>query len=348
MEQIRVIYDSMVYFKIMHWVTKAGNDEISGFGSVVKEDGVYRVVDAILLPQKNGRAHTEIDGADVGKAEFLLKDADGEMRLWWHSHVKMGVFWSDTDTDTIKELGQHGWILATVFNQNWQHRSAVYYGKDIDIFVDELDTRHKFSLTEEMCEPWDEEFEKNVEAHKVIHIGGSAKKASKAFRQWRKGLESKLTKRERRLVQDRKNPVYVIAETRDYGRVYWMKGDEYKKFVTPRARPDKQTEIFLREFWEQITEIHYIHNERIDNLVWAGDWHDATPLMKSFTRLYEGKEDEIASPAKGNGNGAAHVDRTVIMTEKDLQDMYQDWDALPEPRRRIIRLEWNDQPEAFV
>src|SRR5687768_16700469 len=123
---MRVVIDQEVYQKIMHWVNKS-NFEVSGLGNVILEEGgIMRVVDAIMLPQKNGHTHTDIEGEDAAKAMYLLRNAPGDLKFWWHTHVDMDVFWSGTDRDTIRKIGAGGWFLSTVFNKKNQTRSAYY------------------------------------------------------------------------------------------------------------------------------------------------------------------------------------------------------------------------------
>jgi hypothetical protein len=149
MEKPKVIIDQQVYKKIMYWVDKS-QYEVSGLGTVVvQDDGSLRVTGAILLPQVNTTTHTDISPENVCKAMYETRNEPGELRFWWHSHVQMGVFWSGEDMSTIKDIGKGGWVLATVFNQKRELRSAVY-SKGIlaspwrkepeDVFLDELST----------------------------------------------------------------------------------------------------------------------------------------------------------------------------------------------------------------
>ena len=86
----------------------------------------------------------------------------------------MSVFWSGTDMDTIKKLGEGGWFLSTVFNKKHEMRSAyyavngVYYSSPFEgeegwhpRFLDELKTEVGAIASPESVE-WDEEYEKNV------------------------------------------------------------------------------------------------------------------------------------------------------------------------------------------
>jgi hypothetical protein len=157
-----IMIESMVYHKIMHWVNKSSY-EVSGLGKITYKDGRITVIDAILLPQKNGSAHTDIEGADVGKAMFLLKDTPGDLRWWWHSHVNMDVFWSGTDRDTIDKITQGGWFVSTVFNKRHEMRSALSMVSPLPLgFIDNIPTQQIQYLDPEAVKKWDDDYEKNV------------------------------------------------------------------------------------------------------------------------------------------------------------------------------------------
>lgn len=160
--------DNEVFRKIMHWVNKS-QYEVSGLGTVILEgDNTFRVTQAMLLPQKNGQTHTDIEAEDVGKLMFAMKDEPGDLRFWWHSHVDMDVFWSGTDMDTIKKIGQGGWFLSTVFNKAREMRSA-YYGVSgqttpfgvAPLFLDELTTTVDNYADDKTAE-WDAQYTKMV------------------------------------------------------------------------------------------------------------------------------------------------------------------------------------------
>lgn len=167
--------DNEVFRKIMHWVNKS-QYEVSGLGTVVLEgNGIFRVTQAILLPQKNGAAHTDIEPEDVGKLMYAMKDSLGDLRFWWHSHVDMDVFWSGTDWDTIKKIGQGGWFLSTVFNKAREMRSA-YYGVEgqntpwgvSPLFLDELETTVDH-FTDDKTAEWDAQYKDMVTNNVPIH-----------------------------------------------------------------------------------------------------------------------------------------------------------------------------------
>jgi hypothetical protein len=170
-----ILMENEVWRKVMYWVNKS-QFEVSGLGKIrVEEGGTLRVVDAMLLPQKNGHTHTDIEAEDVNRAMFMLKDSEGDLRWWWHSHVNMNVFWSSTDMDTIKKIGQGGWFAATVFNKKSEVRSATWVqegqrtylpwgGPEAELaplFLDECSTK-VVEFLDPKTPQWDAEYEKNV------------------------------------------------------------------------------------------------------------------------------------------------------------------------------------------
>lgn len=168
MSKPKVFIENEVYRKIMYWVNKS-NYEVSGLGTLtVEADNTLRVRSAMLLPQKNGATHTDIEPEDVGKLMFQLRNEPGDLRFWWHSHVDMPVFWSGTDMDTIRKIGAGGWFLSTVFNKKRELRSAFYSVNGMNtpwglssLFLDELETSVG-PFVDPLQEIWDAEYTKNV------------------------------------------------------------------------------------------------------------------------------------------------------------------------------------------
>ncbi len=157
------------YDKIMHWVNSS-KDEVSGFGTVTCDKGVFALEEVFLLEQKVGGAHTDIDAKSLADLEFdvIKSRATGQLNFWWHSHVMMPVFWSGTDTATIKELGAQGWILATVFNQKNEHRTAFCASTSVPMigpivhFEDQVPTSVTSYYPAELIEAWNAEFKEKV------------------------------------------------------------------------------------------------------------------------------------------------------------------------------------------
>ena len=123
--------------KIMHWIKKAGNLEVSGFGMVQKlEDGRLHVYDAFLIEQENSGGSTDIKPEALAKEMYLKKDEVGEMNFWWHSHHNMAAYMSSVDVATIKEFGGNGWLLATVFNNKNEHKTVLYVNSPFSMYLD--------------------------------------------------------------------------------------------------------------------------------------------------------------------------------------------------------------------
>jgi len=356
MENLSVVYDSLTFYKIMHWVEKAGRNEISGFGNVIKEGSVLKVVDAILLPQKNGAAHTDIEPEAVGKAEYQLRHAKGEMRLWWHSHVEMQCFWSKTDTDTIEALGKHGWILATVFNQHWRNRSAVYIGSGTEVFIDDIPTRHVYAISAEQAEIWDKEFTSNVEVtvYKApaksdwVWEGGKWRGGAwrdkeedaltivqkKKFRGWLKNAMKDLTKRERELINGSKaDPVLAIMNTKDFGKVVWRESDDKEggMYLTTKEAVHIKQRFFRMEIFTNATKFQFMKETMLSRLEYLLIWRELTPAFREIVgstfdndairRISTGgEEEEIEEQLAGEAIEVAHQTEMSEIDEAILED----------------------------
>lgn len=169
---MKVVISREIHQKIMHWIDKAGRDEVSGLGTIVLENDDYIIKSAMLLKQKNSGADTELSGEDVSKALFKSQSSEGMLNWWWHSHAGMSVFWSGTDTATIHELGEHGFILSTVFNNKRECLSSFYKNSDDHyprLFVDNIDTVIEDSISADTIKAWDKEYDDNVIVEQPVY-----------------------------------------------------------------------------------------------------------------------------------------------------------------------------------
>lgn len=153
----------VIYQKVLYWVQKV-DYEISGLGTVKEVDGTLVIQDAILLEQTGSEAETEISGEAIAKAMYELRDSEGELQWWWHSHHKMKAFWSGTDRATISQLGRTAeWFIATVFNHAEGQQTAYIQAKPVPLMIDTVDLYITDpEITDDMLKNWDAEFEKNV------------------------------------------------------------------------------------------------------------------------------------------------------------------------------------------
>ena len=119
---------------------------------------------------ENTSATTESQPTDVAAALFELKDAEGDILWWWHSHVNMQVFFSGTDTATIEEIGQNGACAATVFNKKGEMHSGLYVKTD-DLYPNiytECDTEIGSPTMQSEVDEWDKEYKEKYIIKKVV------------------------------------------------------------------------------------------------------------------------------------------------------------------------------------
>lgn len=104
--------------------------EISGLGIVSREGNNPIIKDIFIGPQENTGSSTDMSDID-GLLAYALEAGyePQDIRLWWHSHAKMGTFMSSTDVDTINQLVKYvgGWLLSVCGNHagNWCTRLDV-------------------------------------------------------------------------------------------------------------------------------------------------------------------------------------------------------------------------------
>jgi hypothetical protein len=137
-----VIYiTSMAYAKYYAYMQIAVG-EISGLGEVEKYgDRDFLITDLILFDQETTNAHTELETKSL--ASFLFQAIDenrdlGKIKLWWHSHVNMPVFWSITDDTTVDALYNSQWMISVVGNKRAEFKTRLDVFKPIRLTVDDL------------------------------------------------------------------------------------------------------------------------------------------------------------------------------------------------------------------
>jgi hypothetical protein len=169
----KLVIPSEVYQKVMHWVLMAKTFEVSGFGTLEHDakTNTFTVCDAILLKQTNTGTETEIAAEASGKALYDLRNAKGTMHWHWHSHNSMPVFWSATDEDLIKGLGKNGYIVATVFNNKYEMKSA-FCAKAVTpvsetlIFEKDIKTEIISFFSNEIINAWESDYHRLVTERK--------------------------------------------------------------------------------------------------------------------------------------------------------------------------------------
>ena len=84
---------------------------------------------------------TELDDAAVAA---LLTEIDergediGGVRLWWHSHGDLGVFWSSTDEECAAGLANSRYFVSIVVNKKGDIKCRVDLYEPLRVTMDEL------------------------------------------------------------------------------------------------------------------------------------------------------------------------------------------------------------------
>lgn len=144
---MKVILSNIANLKMKYYIDLI-DFEISGVGLVEKlpNKDLY-VVDLFLIKQVVSAAETKLDSKAV--QDFMIEKMKDEtfpmekLRLWWHSHVNMGVFWSGTDKATMNaldlDLPEDNWFLSIVGNKQGLRKARVDIYAPFRMNVDDLE-----------------------------------------------------------------------------------------------------------------------------------------------------------------------------------------------------------------
>lgn len=154
--------------------TKLCESEISGYGivEILPENKGLVVTELFLVPQVCSGAETEMDGtAFLQMVNKWLEDDPEEgykrnekCRLWFHSHVSMGAFWSGQDKSQREAFAESGypWMLSIVANRRGEYKACLDIYQPVHVFMDELNIVVDAQLDEERLAAIKQEIEENV------------------------------------------------------------------------------------------------------------------------------------------------------------------------------------------
>lgn len=114
---MNVFISYILWKKLLYFMEKI-DIEFSGLGTIEIIDGNFHVTDIFLLKQEGGAASTDLNEKAVLEA---MSERDN-INFWFHSHVNMGAFWSNTDKETIEMLSDHGFFLSLVMNKKNEYK----------------------------------------------------------------------------------------------------------------------------------------------------------------------------------------------------------------------------------
>ena len=136
--------------------------EIGGLGKVTCVGGDFVVTDAEIFTQKVNAAHVEMTAETLAlfqTEKVRAKQSMRDYKFWWHSHAKMGVFFSGTDTDTINQSGaEFPWLVSFVTNHKHEKTARldiyqpvhVHCELPIEIIDDEADAAARNELLRQL------------------------------------------------------------------------------------------------------------------------------------------------------------------------------------------------------
>lgn len=114
--------------------------EIGGLGKVTLDlkEGEFTITDVFLLEQEASSGECELSSEGIAVLYDELLDAGenvDDIKMWWHSHGGMGVFFSKTDTDTMDEW-PGDWIIALVINKKKELKARFQVQYPIPMYMD--------------------------------------------------------------------------------------------------------------------------------------------------------------------------------------------------------------------
>ena len=114
--------------------------EIGGMAVTIQDDdGDWIIKDPVIMKQEVSAALCELDKTELAEyySKMAIKYKKKNMRFcWWHSHAKMGAFWSGTDTNTIDEYEDGDLSFALVVNVKEEYKCRVSVWKPFTIHED--------------------------------------------------------------------------------------------------------------------------------------------------------------------------------------------------------------------
>lgn len=171
---MEIVIEKMTYKKMMHLLKLglAQNSEVSGYANVTVSDDfkTFYISDAVMPKQVGSGAETEIDDKAKAKLMFERRDMPFGMKCHWHTHPRMGAFWSSTDKALIKKLGEGGWMVFLVMNEKEEIMGAFYENQPTTMLGGRItSTRETFlesipvyieedDIDKSILDSWDAEF----------------------------------------------------------------------------------------------------------------------------------------------------------------------------------------------
>jgi hypothetical protein len=170
MNKVNILINVTAYRKMKAWIDMA-RGEVSGLGSVSEvrdrngELMSFIVDDIYLLKQQCGSADTLLDDEAVG--QFLFEMAKegldtSKVKLWWHSHGTLNVFWSTTDEQCIRDLINSSYMISLVSNKEGKSLTRLDVYKPFHITLNDFQMQMHYPEDPHLTEFCLNEFKQKV------------------------------------------------------------------------------------------------------------------------------------------------------------------------------------------
>jgi hypothetical protein len=174
--EITVLIDSKAWTKLRHWVTLAGEDEVSCLGLIdeIKNNGKLEallVSDIYLVEQIVNSAETMLDDKAVANLMIQLS-GDGidvcRLKCWIHSHSTMKVFWSTTDDECCCLLANGSYSVSVVTNLRGEILTRIDVYNPCHMVADKIPTLIHCPCSKELEELYSTEFQAKVKRQEYL------------------------------------------------------------------------------------------------------------------------------------------------------------------------------------
>lgn len=161
-----VILPLEIYNKMLTY-TKLIDTEINGMGLVEQLNLTnFKITEIFLLKQNVTGGSCDIEQNSMVKlAERLIEEGKnpGMLRFWWHSHPKMGTFWSAVDENTGREFGGSEYFISIVINQEGKMKCKINLFKPMELVLDDVGIIIEYPINNEnLIEECKMDIEENV------------------------------------------------------------------------------------------------------------------------------------------------------------------------------------------
>jgi hypothetical protein len=176
MNNIEVLIAYKAYRKLRIW-TDLAKGEVSGLGTVEEvrdKSGTltsYLITDLDLIKQTSTSVETALDENAVNEYLYRLvtegKDPS-KVKLWWHSHGNIDVFWSNTDSENIERLCNSGYFISLLTNKAEKLLCRIDVYKPFHITLDNVDVNLNLFEEDELLDQCEGEFKSKVSEPKEM------------------------------------------------------------------------------------------------------------------------------------------------------------------------------------